>query len=332
MDKQQILSFIKTQLDTGKISPHDLATLAHSDVVVTPAVSQPRENVSTKSFINVLYVIGALIALIGVIVLIAENWNQIGIVGRITVTLGISLATYIGGMVMSKSIHNFLSQVMFVISGALAPLGAFVLLDEIDITFNLESNVGVSLMLFVLFGVAYIIARKNVLVILTVIYGTWSYYALFAKLIETTNLDTEWLRWATIVLGIAYLFIAYGYTRSVQAKNLEEGKEERAVSGLLYGAGALAIMGAGIATDDKSLWDLLMIPLIFGAFYLSVFVKSRLVLFLAGLFLIIHAIKLTIVYFSDSLSWALALVLCGFMVIAIGYLTYYVHRKYIAQK
>src|SRR3989344_2251645 len=145
MDKQQIISLIKSELDAGKISKDDLFNLAREENAGTfqtiPGTSRvvssgaPPKADSSKNLIKTFYTIGAIIAIVGVGILLAQNWYEIGFIGRILVTLGISLATYIAGFLLRAPGQRIISQIMFVISAALAPLGSYVLLEETIIDF-----------------------------------------------------------------------------------------------------------------------------------------------------------------------------------------------------
>jgi len=48
------------------------------------------------------------------------------------------------------------------------------------------------------------------------------------------------------------------------------------------------------------------------------------------LFLIAHIINITGQYFTDSMNWAIILVFVGFLIIGIGYTTFYLNKKYIS--
>src|SRR5213595_2646562 len=99
MDKQQVLSFIEGQLATGKISREDLKIFTGDSSMSQPIGSAPysptsqalpTKHESSKNLINTFYAIGAIIVTIGVGILIAQHWDEIGFLGRIVVTAGIS--------------------------------------------------------------------------------------------------------------------------------------------------------------------------------------------------------------------------------------------------
>ncbi|MDQ3014507.1 MAG: DUF2157 domain-containing protein [bacterium] len=338
MDKKQIISFIQNQIALQKISHEDLVAIAEgtpptigstpvaSDIPVSTAAIQEG---TSKNVINTFYIIGAIIVLVGVIILIGQNWDEIGYLGRVLVTLGISLVTYMAGLVFSKSVHNALSQVLFLISAVLAPVGVIIMLDEMDIDITIMTQAIMALILAIMYGVAYLISRKNILIMAVVIFATWAYYAFLIEVFDELLFDNNLIQWATMFLGFWYIALAYGFTGILSA-NDPRPQEKKAVSHLLYAGGTLAILGAGISIGG--IWDLIFILFIFGAFYASIFLRSRAMLIIAAGFLVGHVIKLTSKYFIDSIGWPLALIICGFIVIGVGYMTYYFNKKYISQK
>lgn len=334
MDKDQVISFIKTQLNAGKITGQDLIDIVGHGSPSPVAVSAQTSLARTKpswDIVNVLYIIGAVIVIIGVAILAYQHWEEIGLGGRLLVTLGIALIAYISGIIMGrKRDRSTLSQVMFIIAAVLAPLGTYVLLDGMAVAFDSSTQVFVALSLLIIFAVAQFAVRNNVLVIIMVALGTWAYFAALNNIFSQGFFEGDWLEWANLFLGVAYICIGYGYQKLAAHKaQISDGTEERiSISNVLYGFGTLAILGAAISLGG--IWDFILILLIFGAFYGSVLLKARMMLGLGALFLIAHVIKLTSKYFLDSLGWPVALIFCGVAIIAIGYGTVRLNKKYFS--
>jgi hypothetical protein len=336
MDKQQTIAFIEEQIATGKIAKSDLLTLVGENSNLGQQNSfAPQQNSavhakeeSSKNLINTFYGIGAIIAVVGVGILVSQHWDEIGFFGRVLVTLGISLVTYIVALMLNKPQQKMVSQAMFTIAAVLAPLGSYVLLKEANISFDWPAQIITSLILLVVFGSALFISKKNILVLITVGFATWAYYAVIMKVFGFNYYSSNFLKWASMLLGASYIFIAYGYRSIFQGIDAGEAREKRAIQNVLYGFGTLAILGAGIFVGG--IFDILFIALIFGAFYGSVYLKSRSMLTLGALFLMAHIIKLTSKYFVDSAGWPVALIVIGFLVIGVGYMTLYLNKKFIS--
>jgi len=69
-----------------------------------------------------------------------------------------------------------------------------------------------------------------------------------------------------------------------------------------------------------------------GLVFAVVYLKSRLVLLLSTLSVISYIIYLTAEYFADSIGWPIALILLGFIIVGLGYMSLALNKKYIFQE
>ena len=324
MDKQQIISFIETQLKEGKITKEDLAVIGGGQVIVPQKVFvEDKKQENSKNIINILYIIGAIIALVGIVILVVQNWDSLNYFGRVFITLGVSLAAYVLGYVLKNPEHNGFSQIMFTASAFLAPVGTGVILYEanIEVTPILVSII--TLMWAVVYGVALWSTKKNILILLTIIFSTVSLYSFASEISSKIYQSDNLFKWLTILTGLSYGLISFSLSEN-------GSKERKSVKNMLYGFGTLGILGSFITFGG--VFDIVMIALIFAAFYASVFLKSRIVLMLSALFLIIHILKITADYFANSMNWSVALIFAGIIVIGTGYVTFYLNKKFISGK
>ena len=320
MDKTQILSLIREKLQDGTISESDLQNVAHA------APDMRHASGSSNHITNIFYIIGAIIAVAGAVLLVGQNWEEIGFFGRAVVTMGIAIATYTGAVLMRGPHQRVLSQVFFAISAVLAPIGIAVFIRQFGLTFGPYFHVCMGLALGSTFLAAFWQVRRNILVLLGLAYYSWAYLALVAALFDVTATVGKW---AFMVLGASYLLVAYYYHANRLSEGSAEAREKRAVEGLIYGIGTSSILCPALFFNG--LFDLVTLALLFAAFYLSVFVKSRIVLLAASGFFMIYIVKVTWKYFEDSISWPLALIVVGFLVIAVGYGTFYLNRKFLSK-
>lgn len=332
MNKDQILSFIQAQIKEGVIQESDLVpmiqnTSAPKTVTHIETVS-PGKSKNTNTVTHAFYAVGAIIVLVGVIILIAQNWNEIGFAGRMMVTLGLGLITYISGLIMRGKEHRIISQVMFTLSVVLMPMGVFIFLDETRALLTLELQISISCAFAFLYTIAYWATKRIILMLFMTGFLSWAYYATFFKIFDFLMLDADLVKWATCVLGVAYVCIGYSIRTAISKPvDLTEIHERGVISGLLYILGTSAILGVGITFGG--LFELLYIFLLFASFYASVVMRSGSMLILSSGFLIGYISKITAKYFADSLSWPVALIGAGFLVIAVGYGTYYINKTYI---
>jgi hypothetical protein len=200
---------------------------------------------------------------------------------------------------------------------------------QAGINFSSSTQLITAIILFIIFASALLINRFNVLVLITAGFATWAYYA-FIIAFNFYDYSADFLKWASMLLGASYIFIGYGYKSVLLSENNRDEKEQKSVQNILYTFGTLAILISGISIGG--FFDILFIAFIFGAFYGSIYLKSRAVLSLGAIFLVAHIIKLTSKYFVDSVGWPIALIGIGFLVIGVGYGTFYLNKRFISLK
>lgn len=318
MDKTQLLALVEQKIHEGLISKEDVKELLNSSVEDKNIVTH------TKNITNIFYIIGAIIAVIGVIILIGQNWSEIGFVGRVLSTLGTAIIAYVIGFVLDRHVHRILSQVCFTISGILAPIGTFVFCNEFQVAFTSLPQAYTAVGLLTVFSVAFWYTKRNVLMLWNMLWITWAYYSILVYLF-TPSVDVT--KVATMVLGIAYLCATYYFQKNMPVTENYERKEKYAVQNILYTIGILLTVLPSLFLGG--VFDFITLLLIFGAFYLSIFIKSRFTLIVSGVLLISYVLKITSKYFVNSIGWPLSLIGIGFLVIAIGYGMVYVSRTYI---
>ncbi len=328
MDKQQVISLIESKMHEGIISREDLLKVAGgSSVSSVPLLTSNKEH-SGVGIINILYGIGAIIALVGVVILVGQHWEEIGFAGRVLVTLGLSFVTYIAAFFLTN--QRQISQVMFTLSGALAPVGVSVMLNESSIVITPLIMFYIGFALALVYFTAWWATRRNVLVLFVTGFLTWAYYALIIHFLGNSYslYDSDIFKIATMILGITYLFVAYGFEHMMVGDKDGSPRERKSITGILYGFGSLAILSAGISFGGW--FNFAFIAVLFGMFYGSVFLKSRAMLVFSSLFLMGHIGKITSEYFADSIGWPLALIITGFLIIGVGYMTFGLNKKYLS--
>jgi uncharacterized membrane protein len=398
MDNNQVLSFIKGKINDGTVTKEQVIGAINN--ISTPYsgasyVSKSVNNdISEKevhhdkgmalNLTNILYIIGSIIAIVGVGIFVAQNWDSISFGVKIILTLGISVITFSGGMVIRnkeiKSLanvmfavsifslfgtvavlfnnwgvvpsalrvllslglavlvyilglvfrdeqHKTLSQVMFVISTFLGPIGSYIFAYENNIKMDWSLNLTVSLTWSILYLFAYFFANKrNVLFLINIIYFSWVYMVIVRKIFDYNSSDVFLYKMSVIVLGLSYILLSYSRNGQL-ITDKQDGKEKKSIQNLLYLAGSIAVLGVSY-TFDQSL-DIFYIALLFAMFYASIFLRSTIMLLVSSGFLIAEIIRLTSRYFVNSIGWPLSLIVIGFLVIGVGYATYNLNRKFI---
>lgn len=397
MDNNQVISFIKGKINDGTVTKEQVISAinnissSYSGVSFVPKnlnndipVKDNHKGGMSLGLTNILYVIGTIIAIVGIGIFIAQNWDSIsfgikviltmgisiitycfGIIiknkgikalsnvmfaistvslfgtvavvfgnwkevispVRIMLTLGLAILVYILGLVFKDEKYKTLSQVLFVISTALAPIGSYVFIYEKNISIDWKINLIISIAWSILYIFAYFFTQKrNVLFFINVIYLTWVYSVIITKILNIYNSDTLFYKLAVIVLGLSYILIAYS-RKDQLIIDKSDGKEKRAIQNMLYLAGSIGILGTSYSFGKS--FDVFYIGILFIAFYSSILFKSRIMLLVASGFLIAEITKLTSRYFINSIGWPLSLIVIGFLVIGVGYFTFNLNKKYI---
>jgi hypothetical protein len=356
MDKEQVLQTIKESIDKNIITRHDVQrVIGAPDKAYYKAPNggfQNSDGPSSGSMMQddrnslipkVLYTIGGVIAVIGVVVMLSSNWDTIGFLGKWLVTVGFGLVTFISAFLLyKKPEHNVLSQVFFTISAIVMFIGGFVWIDAVAVVPWDAPNAYllVSSILFAIFGAALYAARKPMLHILATIFFSIAYYACISESLKGSGFGLWALKdvmvYASMILGVAYLMYgswidktASGEPNMPSAPGVSSGMPNRLVRIYTFFAFALFLFSALFL---GGVWNFLYAFLAIGAVMLSINLKSGTGLLVTSVAIGTYCVKISIQYFAQSISFSLALLFSGLLIIALGYLTYYLNKKYIKQQ
>lgn len=328
MDKQQLLEEVKQAGLQHSLSEQELLVAFRG----TDLPSVPSSVTSSRhiSIANILYYIGGGIVCIGIAILIGQNWEVLSTTTRILVTFGVAVMAYVAGVLLMRD-ERFegLGQAFHLIAAIVLPVGVFTVFDAAHI--NLESLGIISLIFLIIFLVylaSTLLFKKTMFLLFAIAHGTILFFV-FTQFLLAQNPIYDWHidAYRIVVVGLSYMLFGYYYsTRSFSA-----------LSGLLYSLGSIGFLGAtmslgGWSPDQNLFWEAIFPLLVFGIIYLSIYVKSRSFLVFGSLFLMGYILKITAEYFSQGLGWPLALVIAGFFLMAVGYLTVYLNRRYLNGK
>ncbi len=283
---------------------------------------------------TILYAIGGIIILIGIVILIAQNWSDFNDPTKILVTLGSSIAAYILGIVLQTDNRTKeISPVFHVLSFILAPLGLYTLLDTQGVnagSFLAQSIISGILVIF--YTTSFFVVKRDLFLAFTIIAGTWLYFVATNYLInyfsftETANiLKLNEYR----VLAIGTSFIALGnYFKSIKRPTFTKFLNFFGINMILAPIFALG----GWTPNQNVFWEAIYPLVVFGAIFVSITVKSQSFLIFGTLYLMGYILKITAEYFTDTIGWPLALVISGFLLIIIGYFYVYIKRSFLTPK
>jgi hypothetical protein len=327
MNKNHILNLIADMAASKEISHEEMNNAFYAGLARSyPAQADQNSEFSRFSFSKIsvtgyFFLIGGLVVLVGAMTFLAQFWNQISIVARILTTLGFGLALYISGALFEhgKKIP-FVSDILFILSIIFIPIGLGVLFKESGLSLqDTYTQVIIEALLMLFAGMSIYFYKKGVFVFLLVLSGASLYLTVVHKLLANYKNDDVY-KFVYIFLGVALIALGHYLSQKIYHK----------LSVFLYLVGAVLTLAPLMAL--RGIYEIIYLFVNLAFFYLSTKLRSSLVLVVSSIMLAIYVIVVTDRYFDDSMSWSLTLVMIGFLLMAIGYLTYYLNRKYIGLK
>ena len=327
LDKNQLLESIKEAVSDNLITKAELQK-AYNDAKATKKSAALTWDIS-----KTLYFIGAAIIFIGIWVFAAQKWGELNNVSKILLTMGTALACYITGVILShyKKI-DLIGQSFYFISMLLMPVGLHVIFDitGYDVgTYEVQTLIsGILLAYYVL---TFIVFKKHIFTIFNIIYGTWFFFALSCYLFKLNPYfsGSTFNNYRVLFVSISYLLLGYFFSI----------KNKIVYSRILYSIGVIGLLSAafslgGYEPNQNLFWEIIYPGLIFGLIFLGIYLRTRVFLTFSAIYLFAYICKITFEYFKDSIGWPVSLIIVGMSLIAIGYLSISLHRKYssISQK
>ncbi|MCL9971917.1 MAG: DUF2157 domain-containing protein [Candidatus Pacebacteria bacterium] len=325
MNKEELVQELLVKISTGEITREELTARLHLTPATSGApVSEQAKVATTFSVTKMLYVLGAAIVVVGVVIFVSQIWNDTGSFERIAMTLGLGLVLAGAGSTLLKSRpQESIGTVFHFIGGMLIPGGAVVTLSEINVDsvslWPVALTFGVIFAFYLLLNSVH---KNSILTFFSIANGTAFVYLLVAAIIDgPTYFYEDLFTYLTMAMGASYLLLAHSF----------RGGWNNRLVGFLYFFGSIGFLGAAFSQVFDSVgWQLLYFAIVFGGLALSVYMRSRSILVLSTLFLIAHVSYITGEYFADSLGWPISLVILGFIFIGLGYISVNINKKYIA--
>lgn len=324
MNKEELLQELSNKISTGEITHEEVASKI-STTMVTPLNTIVTKEPSHFSMTKMMYVLGAAIVVVGIIIFVGQIWEDIGSLGRIVVTLGLGLLiTAVGSMLLKSKPGDNIGPVFHAIGGLLIPGGAMVTLSELSTgVYKAWPIVGVFAAISIFYLLLNFIHKHVVLTLFTIANTTAFIYFLVEAMVEGSfYLHGELYAYLTMIVGASYLLLAHSF---------RGGWNQRLV-GALHFLGTVAFLGAAFSrVFDSVPWQMIYFLIVIGGIFLSAYFKSRSILFVSTLFLIAHVSYITSKYFADSVGWPVSLIILGFIFIGLGYMSITINKKYIKQ-
>ena len=325
MDKKQLLKELSAAVRSGTVSRQEALSAIDDRGGKEASLILPHRSLNMA---EILAALGGGIVFIGIIILVAQHWAELGSLARVLITLGGACVAYVIGAFFSidqDPRRQLVAQAFFLIFGLVLPIGVAVSFHEGGfLTSTSPVQTMMSLIIAAANIVSYMVFRKQLFVFFAIAGSTWFVYAVVAMLMRNqAGIDVaEVFEYLTLVMGIAYIALGYGW----------RGTRLEGMTNYLYCVGLIGLLGAamalgGYAPDQNVFWELALPALALWAIFLSTFLKSRAFIIIGTLYLMIDIVKITAEYFSDSLGWPLALVIAGLGLIVVGSFTWKFQKR-----
>lgn len=289
MNKDQLLQELSSKINTGEISRDEvinrLGFAPSVSATTVNAINEVKNKVSSSfSVTKLLYILGGIIAVVGIVLFAYQIWPDIGSVGRIAITLGMGLLMTVIGFFMPNTVlegmKDSIGSVFYFIGGVLVPIGTVVTVYELNTGFTSPTPYAFGFGIVFLFYLFINYIYKNpILTFFSIANGTAFIYLTVNAMTDGLVGDyTDLYTYITMVIGAVYMLLAYSF---------RDGWNERLAS-LLYAFGFIGIEFAILNQYSRSGYRDSLWPIVFSlglsfVFYLflNFYVKKTLLTLLA---------------------------------------------------
>jgi hypothetical protein len=302
---------------------HDIVSLAkHNNIsldeikhaldAATELASKPSPGVLSKLF----GYIGGIFVFAGIGVFINMYWGDFDSAARVIVTLGVGLVAFIMGLVcLYDNRYEKAATPLFLMSSVLQPTGIMVMLHEYSAGGDARHGVlFMSAYMLIQQGATFWAKRRTVLAFSAILFGT----IFIAQLFDIMDWREKYIG---IVVGASLMCIAYALQRS----------RHMAISPFWYFVGAFILLWSVFEAFENTPFELLYLGLSALLIFLSTYVRSRTLLLVGTLSMLVYIGYFTAKHFVNALGWPIALVLIGVALIALSSLAVRLNNKYIKQ-
>lgn len=299
--------------DIVALMQHNKITLAEVSRALDDASMQM--SAAPASVLSKLFgYIGGIFVFAGIGVFISMYWDDFSSASRVIVTLGTGLIAFVMGLFcLSEQKYERVATPLFLIASVLQPTGIMVMLDEYssggDVRHGLLFMAGYML---VQQGATFWAKQRTVLAFSAIIFGC----IFFANLFDLWDLDEKLIG---TVIGSSLLCLTYAIQRS----------KHMAIAPFWYFVGAVLLLWSIFEWVEGSLFEPIYLGMTAFMIFLSTFVRSRTLLLIGTLAMLIYIGYYTAEHFANTVGWPIALVIIGIALIGLSALAIRLNNQYI---
>lgn len=274
------------------------------DEIGAQIVSHSIKEKDNKWLTKLLGYLGGAFIFGGLGLLTAMIWDDLNSAARVLISYGPGLIAFILGIMTVKDVrYEKASTGLFITSSVLLPTGMFVFLKEY------ASGDDVQLASMVVFGILalqFLLTFSALKRTSLLFFGFLFWNSALGILMERSYVPGELIGFA---LGLSILIFAYSVDKT----------KHRAISAFYYFIGGLGFLWSSFdIVEDVVGLDILFLPVTIFMMMASVRVQSRTLLTVSTFALLGYLSYFTDQYLADTISWPIALILLGFVLIGIS--------------
>ena len=253
----------------------------------------------------------------GIGVFISMYWDDFGSAARVIVTLGTGLVAFFMALAcLTDKRYERAATPLFLIAAILQPTGILVMLQEYSSGGDARDGlIFMSAYMLIQQGAIFWSKRRTVLAFSAILFGG----ILFANVFDVWDLDEKLIG---SVIGASLICIAYALQ---QSKHL-------AIAPFWYFIGAMILMWSVFEAVENTPFELVYLGLAALLIFLSTYVRSRTLLLVGTLAMLVYIGYYTAKHFANTLGWPIALVMIGIALIGMSALAVRLNNKYIKQQ
>lgn len=260
--------------------------------------------------------LGGIFVFAGLCIFGGMVWDDIGVTGRILMTLGVGFCCFVMGVTCVKDARfEKAATPLFLVAVLLQPGGLFVMLHEFSRGGDpLHGIIYVCLFMLIQQGLTFAALQRTVLAFTSLVYGT----ALFIALCELFKIPVTL---SELILSASLLCIAYALQQSRHA----------ALSGFVYFCASAMLLFVSYDILHRKPYEIVFLGIACGLIFVSTVVRSRALLVNGTLAMFAYISYFSARHFENTLGWPLLMILLGFMLIGAGVLAVRINNKFIKQ-
>jgi hypothetical protein len=303
----------------------DIVSLARHNNITLEEIAAALSNMSastqtqaakqTSSVLSKLFgYIGGIFVFAGIGVFISMYWNDFGSAARVIVTLGTGFVAFIMGVTcLTDKNYERAATPLFLTSSLLQPMGIFVMLQEYSS--GGDARYGILLMAIYMLiqqGATFLAKGRTVLVFSAVLFGC----IFFATLFDVLDMNEKLIG---VVIGTSLMCIAYALNQS----------RHLAIAPFWYCVGSVVLLQSVFDAVKNTPFELAYLGLSALIIFMSTYLRSRTLLLVGTLSMLVYIGYYTAVHFANALGWPIALVVIGIALIGVSALAVKLNNKYI---